>query len=325
MLRIFLPLLFALSMFIGSGEIIHACVTTSTGAVRIVSEVTTCTANETALQWGVVGLQGPAGEVGPKGNTGPAGEVGPKGDTGPAGEVGPKGDTGPPGPAGIGDLGCTTAQVAQWDEAQSQWVCSSQLMELKAEMAALQDLLQHVSRIDNTLVISGANLQVVNGMGTTSSTNSLGNVIIGYNEPRTQQQVVDNGADDRSGSHMLIIGDGLNYTQFGGIVVGLANTTSGKYSSVSGGAGNTASADGASVSGGSSNIASGTDSSVSGGLGNNATANGASVSGGLGNTASGLLGVTTVSGGHNNKATGFGATVSGGFSLVADKEYEHLP
>jgi hypothetical protein len=64
MLRLFAPILFALSVFVGSGEIIHACVDTSTGAVRIVNDGTLCNTNETALQWGVVGLQGPAGPQG---------------------------------------------------------------------------------------------------------------------------------------------------------------------------------------------------------------------------------------------------------------------
>lgn len=77
MFKLFLPIIFALATIVGSGEIIHACVTNGTGAVRIVSAETTCNADETALEWGVVGLQGP------KGDTGAAGPRGLKGDTGP--------------------------------------------------------------------------------------------------------------------------------------------------------------------------------------------------------------------------------------------------
>ena len=63
----------------------YGCVTTSTGAIRIVSKTTTCKSTETKITWNQTG---PAG---PKGATGPAGPAGPKGATGPAG---PKGATG---------------------------------------------------------------------------------------------------------------------------------------------------------------------------------------------------------------------------------------
>ena len=75
MLKLFLPIVLALATFVGSGEIIHACVTNGTGAVRIVSAETTCNADETALEWGVVGLQGPQGATGPAGPQGPAGAL----------------------------------------------------------------------------------------------------------------------------------------------------------------------------------------------------------------------------------------------------------
>lgn len=290
MLRIFLPMLLAVSVFIGSGEIIHACVTTATGAVRIVGEATSCNAGETALQWGVVGLQGPQGPAGP---------------------------AGPQGPAGVGDLGCTVDQVAKWDDGQSRWVCSSlpdiaalqaQVIGLQGKVTALQALLQPVSRVENTLVISGANLQIVNGTGATESANGLGNLIIGYNEARVPSQTDPNPVNARTGSHMLVVGKEHNYTSFGGIVVGRYNSTSGPFAAVGGGHFNQATGAVAVVSGGEANTASGLAAAVSGGSNNEASQYGA-----------------TVSGGAANKAIARYATVSGGFGLIADGIEEHVP
>jgi hypothetical protein len=59
--RIFLPIVLAFSIITGSGELIHACVTPSTGAVRIIVDGTACRADETSLEWGMIGLQGPQG------------------------------------------------------------------------------------------------------------------------------------------------------------------------------------------------------------------------------------------------------------------------
>ena len=121
---------------------------------------------------------------------------------------------------------------------------------LVARVTALERLLVHFTRIDHDILIDGANLHVRNGTGTTDGKpNFLGNLIIGYNEPRSE-------GNDRSGSHMLVVGKEHNYSSFGGIVVGQRHTTSGEYASVSGGRGNAASGDFASVSGGSFNTAS---------------------------------------------------------------------
>ena len=143
-------------------------------------------------------------------------------------------------------------------------------------MAALQDLLQHFSRNGNDISITGANLWIKSGSGTTDgAVNGLGNLIVGYNELREDRN------DDRTGSHNIIVGTRNNYTSYGGLVAGYSehdfrrltprsaaetgNTASGEYSSVSGGDGNTASGQYSSVSGGGGNTASGDFSSVSGG------------------------------------------------------------
>jgi len=195
-------------------------------------------------------------------------------------------------------------------------------------------LLPNFWRDGDDIYIEGANLHVINGSGSTDgTTNGLGNIIIGYNEER------DSG-DDRTGSHMLVVGALNNYSSYGGIVVGWTNTTSGPYSSVSGGAENTASEDHASVSGGRNNTASGSFasvsggggvpavngnmargylSSVSGGSGNMASNYGASVSGGQANTASGAY--AWVSGGQSNTASGYMSSVSGGADNTARDGY----
>jgi hypothetical protein len=73
----------------GDVTLIHACVNTRFGAVRIVSATTTCDASkETALDWDIQGPMGPQGNKGDKGDTGPAGPQGPQGEQGPQGVPG---------------------------------------------------------------------------------------------------------------------------------------------------------------------------------------------------------------------------------------------
>lgn len=60
----------------GDITLIHACVNSRTGAVRIVSATTTCDANkESALDWGIQGPKGDKGDTGPTGPQGPAGSA----------------------------------------------------------------------------------------------------------------------------------------------------------------------------------------------------------------------------------------------------------
>jgi hypothetical protein len=226
-------------------------------------------------------------------------------------------------------------------------------------IAALQNTLASVSLISvngqPTVRFTGVNVQVVNGMGITASTNGTGNLIVGYDEddtsgrprctlgedPVSQQSVVtpedctraggtQTTAGFKIGSHYLVVGPQHNYSRWGGVVIGLQNTSNFDYASVSGGLGNTASGQqatvsggfsntasgrGASVSGGANNIAGAVYTSVSGGTGGLAAALGASVSGGIGNTASGQD--ATVSGGVGGTASGQWTSVSGGFANTA--------
>jgi hypothetical protein len=165
--------------------------------------------------------------------------------------------------------------------------------DLEQRVAALEELLKHFRREGNEVTIQGANLRLVNGLGRTDCgpeeepipdcPNGLGNLIVGYNEPRPQE-----GAENiRTGSHNVVVGQEHNFSRVGGLVVGARNMISGDFASVSGGDDNTASGDFASVSGGSENQASDISAVVSGGEENRAIGGAAVVSGGLTRRAEG--------------------------------------
>ena len=101
---------------------------------------------------------------------------------------------------------------------------------VEAQQAYITQLQQYISISEETILISGANLQVVNGQGSTlENVNGTGNIIIGYDEEDLS------GNADKSGSHNLVVGSGHTYSSFGGIVVGYNNSITGHFSSVSGG------------------------------------------------------------------------------------------
>jgi hypothetical protein len=185
---------------------------------------------------------------------------------------------------------------------------------LADQVAALQEKLKALTFDDatNEVVITGANLRIVNGLGSTETTNGVGNLIVGYNE---FDPLITN---IRTGSHNVVVGRANNFSSFGGLAVGTLHEISGRYSSVCGGDQNIASADNSSVCGGFGNTASGVISSISGGAGNTASGFQAAVSGGTRNTASGLS--SSVSGGQDNTASGDFSSVSGGLNRTAPAE-----
>jgi len=117
---------FVFALFVGSAAFaapvstnVYACVSISTGAVRIVGSLSQCVLGETGMEWALVGATGPAGPQGPIGSTGPQGPAGPIGLTGATGATGPAGATGATGAAGptgaqgpIGPIGLTGASGA---------------------------------------------------------------------------------------------------------------------------------------------------------------------------------------------------------------------
>ncbi len=205
---------------------------------------------------------------------------------------------------------------------------SAKIAALEERIAELESILKGVTRLKDpvteqpTIRFSGVNVQIVNGLEYTNgidndrdtygTVNGLGNLIVGYNEGRYDDNwttTVDD-TNDRTGSHNIIVGSWNSYSSYGGLVVGKWNTISGRYSSVSGGHNNIASYHSSSVTAGHSNQAIAPYASVSGGILNIANANDSSVSGGVGNTASGFR--SSVSGGGGRSADGENDWAAGG-------------
>ena len=200
----------------------------------------------------------------------------------------------------------------------------------------LKELLSHFSVIElddgqggtvKTFRFSGVNVQIVNGLGATNgyrddpvtndtlltTTNGVGNLIVGYNELRMLPFPFPL-PNDRTGSHNIVVGTRNDYTSYGGLVAGDFNASSGPYSSVAGGNDNQALGLYASISGGFGGRAMGPWSAISGGHAGKATGEYSSVSGGRLNVAAGNY--ATVGGGSFRNAPGFDDWVAG--SLFED-------
>lgn len=97
----------------------------------------------------------------------------------------------------------------------------------QVRIQALEAKLKYVSVNGTDMMITGANLHLRNGGGSTGHKNSLGNFILGYNET--------NGYDARTGSHNLILGRYNDYESHGSIISGEVNTAKGDYTTILGG------------------------------------------------------------------------------------------
>ena len=189
----------------------------------------------------------------------------------------------------------------------------AEIATLRKEMDALLTLLAGVARTGDNIYITGVNLHLRSGGGSTdSAVNGLGNLIIGYDEAR-------GSGSDKSGSHNLVIGPKHNYTSYGGLVAGNNNTVSSASATVSGGANNTADGWACSISGGNLNTASGNYSSVTGGEHNVADGYANSASGGYYNQANGVH--SSVGGGERNLASGGCSSVGGGENNTASQDH----
>jgi hypothetical protein len=165
-----------------------------------------------------------------------------------------------------------------------------------------------------TIAVKGANLQILNGTGSTTTANGAGNLILGYNEyPGTQ-----------TGSHSLVSGQSNSFQSYGQFVsgtnnkatapwataVGYFNTASGPFSSVLGGYSNTATNFAGVVVGGHDNVAKGESSAILGGSKNSTEGTAAAMVGGFNNI--GRAAESAVLGGNTNVAAGKWSTVAGG-------------
>ncbi|MEM6927186.1 MAG: hypothetical protein AAF602_09670 [Myxococcota bacterium] len=216
---------------------------------------------------------------------------------------------------------------------------------LQSDAAALATYLT-VDSAGDALVITGANLLVRSGSGSTDgATNGLGNVIIGYNE---------DDALDRTGSHNLVLGMRNDYESHGSIVGGRDNQVTAPFTVVTSGELNAATTSFAVVNTGQLVDASGPfswvgtcydcdasdrrsavvtgeyqtsagqSSSVLGGYGNAAEGNWTTVNG-WNNVATSQAQLSSVLGGEGNVVTGVAAVVTGGLANTATGSHEVLP
>lgn len=92
----------------------------------------------------------------------------------------------------------------------------AQITAAAANLPSHENKTKFFSVSGSNLYITGANLQLWSG---TSTPNGKGNLILGFNAPRTGQGV----QNYRTGSHNLIMGNGINYTSEFGIAGGYLN------------------------------------------------------------------------------------------------------
>ncbi|MFT7465190.1 MAG: hypothetical protein ACI9EF_003555, partial [Pseudohongiellaceae bacterium] len=196
----------------------------------------------------------------------------------------------------------------------------------------LEQILSHLSLVwlgdglgglRKTIRITGANLQIVSGSRATNgypadsgevdttvtTSNGLGNLIIGYDE------VFPFRANDRTGSHNLVIGKWHTYTSFGGLIGGDTNRVTAPYSTVAGGFTGLASGLRSSVLGGEEGEATGYAAAVLGGAYNRANGFYATSAGGAYNSVEGHY--AHVCAGEMNVATGQTSSVAGGAQMLA--------
>lgn len=175
---------------------------------------------------------------------------------------------------------------------------NQRIAELEAQLSNIMALNPYITvntagGIPN-VTFSGINVQVVNGEGSTGTTNGTGNLIVGYDEVdssgtghctlafdgldqllNTEALCIGAGATwsvtgFKTGSHYIVAGSENNYSSYGGVVFGRQNTSNATYANVTGGNKNTASGAYSSVSGGTSNAAISQSSSILGGQNNTA-------------------------------------------------------
>jgi hypothetical protein len=185
-------------------------------------------------------------------------------------------------------------------------------------LESLNKILPHVNYVESgvggkpTIQFSGVNVQVVNGEGSTDTTNGEGNIVIGYDTHEVEEI--------QTGSHNLVLGNFQEFTSYGGIVGGNDNIVTAPDASVIGGSKNTVSGPLASVTGGERNTASGFMASVSGGGDNSASGEASSIGGGVGNRAEGRA--SSISGGLESVTTGEASSIFGGSEITATNELE---
>ncbi len=129
----------------------------------------------------------------------------------------------------------------------------------------------------HSVLLTGANFQVVNGTNDLLEGNALGNIIIGYNTTDSAQQL-----SERQGSHNLVLGAGNTYNGSGNLIGGSSNQSDGDFGIVSGHQ-NEYSGSGGGMIGGRYNISSLSTGVTIGGRNNTIDSDDGVIVGGIGN------------------------------------------
>jgi len=228
----------------------------------------------------------------------------------------------------IQDLQTLTTELQATNDAQQATIDAQQatIAGLNAQLATVEanpvlDLGSYVSVDQNELdglagphvIFQGINVHVRNALGATRSSDGLGNLIIGYNEPQTRLGF-EQMPGDRAGSHNLVIGDRHKYLSFAGFIHGYENTVTQKYGAAVAGHMNVVGNYSAAI-GGHYNTVGDSEAVAVGGEHNTTVGSLAVVTGGAYNSAVGRT--STVSGGSYNTASGDNSSVSGGTEVQA--------
>ena len=164
------------------------------------------------------------------------------------------------------------------------------------------------------------NLQIVNGMGKTDSTNGCGNLIVGYNETSL------GSPGFRTGSHNIIVGRYHAHASYACLLTGEKNfaTANAPSSCVVGGSESHVEADRSVVVGGRENNANSAGCVIVGGEDNGAnSATYSVVVGGAQNRTAAAA--SSIFGGGSNTANGQGSTILGGVNLTTTMPNERIP
>jgi hypothetical protein len=197
-----------------------------------------------------------------------------------------------------------------------------QALEANPVLALAGVIVLEKGRTCSTVKVTG-NLQIVNGMGETDTTNGCGNLIIGYNELPPPSS---GAPSTRTGSHNLILGRYHSHASYAGLLAGEMNVTSANAPSscVVGGSEGAANADRVVVVGGIENKANSNRCVIIGGFDNGANGGDRSVVvGGVNNRADAPE--SSIFGGTGNTTGGNSSTILGGSGLATTLPGERIP
>jgi hypothetical protein len=226
--------LFLSALLLVSGNLIFAasqssqisgCVNKKTGALRVSSK---CTSLERPISWSI---QGPQGDVGPKGDVGSQGEKGETGSTGLQGEKGDTGSTGLQGEKGDPGVKGDTGAKGEKGDTGAQGPAGTQVVTTQAAVQKVYDGTGKL--IGNLIGATSSDVTVQIGAARVTYNNSGGVILTGENYFLDSGCVGDkhtqggfNGAILFTESTPIIAADGydnLGYRNFTiGISVGAA-------------------------------------------------------------------------------------------------------